>query len=36
MSCPLYGLQLAKYGDLVADGDLRREGLWMLQNVIEQ
>jgi aminoglycoside phosphotransferase (APT) family kinase protein len=32
----LYGLQLAKYGDLVADGDLRREGLWMLQNVIEQ
>jgi aminoglycoside phosphotransferase (APT) family kinase protein len=32
----LYGLQLAKYGHLVADGDLRREGLWMLQNVIEQ
>jgi aminoglycoside phosphotransferase (APT) family kinase protein len=32
----LYGLQLAKYGHLVADSDLRREGLWTLQNVIEQ
>jgi aminoglycoside phosphotransferase (APT) family kinase protein len=32
----LYGLQLAKYGDLVADSDLRREGLWILQNIIEQ